>query len=75
MSFTNKFCINCKFYKNNVCGAEGSLRHVDPVNGHTLYESAIAMRANPLMCGETGEWFVGREHKETWYSKFIKGSN
>lgn len=73
MSFTNKYCVNCKLYKEPICGAEGSLCHVDPVSGHTLYESAIAMRANPLMCGETGNWYIKREPKQPWYNKFIKG--
>lgn len=71
MPFTNKFCKDCKFYRQPRCGNEGSLRHVDPVDGHTLYESAIAMRANPLMCSEEGIWWTQADPPKTWYERIF----
>ena len=60
-----KICVNCDFYsKSGQCGALGSIRHIDPVTGHMLYESAVAMRANPNMCAEEGKWFVPKLKNE-----------
>jgi hypothetical protein len=59
MYIIDKFCINCAHYApvSKVCGREEAVRHINPVNGQTLYESAVVMRANPLMCGEQGKLF------------------
>lgn len=69
----NKFCVKCEHYnKFGTCGSLGSVRHIDPVTGNTLYESAIAMRANESMCGYDGKWFVPKADKPTWWAKIWK---
>lgn len=71
MSFTNKFCVNCENYsKFGQCGSSGSIRHLDPVTGGTLYESAVAMRANPNMCAEEGKWFMPKLKNEVRFLGF-----
>jgi hypothetical protein len=59
MFIITKFCINCKHYSpvSKVCGREEAVRHINPVNGKTLYESAVVMRANQILCGEQGKLF------------------
>lgn len=58
-----KFCIDCKHYSSltKVCGRTEAVRHINPVNGATLYESAVVMRANPLLCAEQGKLFEQQE--------------
>jgi hypothetical protein len=59
MFIINKFCINCQHYApvSKVCGREEAIRHINPVNGKTLYESAIVMRANKDLCGDLGHFY------------------
>lgn len=65
----NKFCVNCKYQYNDRCGADGSVRHIDPVSGRTLYESTVAMRANKDMCGPGGIWFEKRPPVVRWWKE------
>lgn len=71
MSSISKFCINCASYsaRNGACGAAGAVRHVNPVNGKTLYESAEAMRANQNMCGDDAVWFSENTVITPWWKK------
>lgn len=69
-----KICVNCDFYsKSGQCGALGSIRHIDPVTGKILYESASNMRAKEDMCSDEGKWFVEKVKPVKWYHKTIFG--
>ena len=58
-TITEKFCIQCKHYApvSKVCGNSQAIRHINPVSGSTLYESAIVMRADSNQCGYEGKLF------------------
>jgi hypothetical protein len=72
--YPTRFCINCHHYdtRSNVCGSQQSIRHVNPVSGKTLYESATVMRANQGMCGLDAILFIPRIDAPTGLSRTLQ---